>query len=80
MKKPYNKPEILFEDFSLSSSITAGCDLDTPLPSYEQNCGYPTRGGTVFVDGAQCTTTPQDGMFEGFCYHNPTDMNNLFNS
>ena len=80
MKKSYSKPEILFEDFSLSSSITAGCDLDTPMPSYEENCGYPIRGGTVFVDGAQCTSTPQDGMYEGFCYHNPTDMNNLFNS
>ena len=80
MKKIYSKPEIIFEDFSLSTSIAAGCELDTPLPSYEENCGYPTRGGIVFVEGAQCTTHPQDGMHNGFCYHVPVETSNLFNS
>lgn len=82
MKKTYTKPEILFEDFSLSTSITAGCDLDTPMPSYEENCGYPMQGGKiVFVDGIQaCTYKPQGGVYNGFCYHNPTDQTNLFNS
>lgn len=80
MKKTYSKPEIVFEDFSLSTSITAGCELDTAIPSYEENCGYPIRGGIVFVAGAECTIFPQDGLHEGYCYHVPSDTNNLFNS
>ena len=80
MKKTYTKPEIFFEDFSLSSSIAAGCELDTPLPSYEQNCGYPIKGGVVFLQGTQCTTYPQDGTYNGFCYHVSADDSNIFNS
>ena len=81
MKKTYSKPEIVFEDFSLSTSITAGCDLDTPAPSYEENCGYPTKNGVVFVEGIQaCTYKPQGGVYNGFCYHVPADDANLFNS
>lgn len=82
MRKTYSKPEILFESFSMSTNIAAGCELDTPLPSYEQNCGYPIRGAVIFVEGTQCTTYPQspDGTHDGFCYHVPYDDKNLFNS
>lgn len=80
MKKYYQKPEIAFESFALSTSISAGCELVTPLPSSEESCGYPIRGGTVFVVGAQCTNTPQTGTHNGFCYHVPNDKTNLFNS
>ena len=80
MKKKYTKPEIKFEDFSLQTSIAAGCELETPLPSSSASCGYPTKGGVVFVEGTQCTTYPQDGVYNGFCYHVPTDTSNLFNS
>lgn len=81
MKKTYSKPEILFEDFSLSTSITAGCELKTPLPSYEENCAYPTQGGMLFTDQVQaCGKTPPGGVYNGACYHVPADTNNLFNS
>lgn len=80
MKKYYEAPRIEFEDFSLSTSISAGCELVTPLPSNEGNCGYPIRGGIVFVEGTQCTNHPQDGMHNGFCYHVPSENGNLFNS
>ena len=80
MKKTYEKPAIIFEDFSLSTSIAAGCELETPLPSYEENCGYPIKGAIIFVEGTQCTSYPQDGTYNGFCYHVPLDTNNLFNS
>ena len=80
MKKTYSKPEILFESFSISTSIAAGCELDTPLPSYEENCGYPIKGAVLFVTGAQCTNVPQDGKYNGFCYHVPVETSNLFNS
>lgn len=80
MKRAYSKPEIAFENFSLSTSIAVGCELDTPLPTYEASCGYPIRGGIVFVEGPQCTTHPQDGKYNGFCYHVPYESSNLFNS
>lgn len=70
----------MFEDFTMSTNIATGCELDTPLPSYEQNCGYPTRNGNVFVDGADCVSKPADGMHDGFCYHVPVEEKNLFNS
>lgn len=80
MKREYTKPIVVFEDFSMSKNIAAGCELDTPMPSYEQACGYPTKSGIVFVEGTQCDTYPQDGLHNGFCYHVPSDNNNLFNS
>lgn len=80
MKKAYEAPEILFENFSLSTSISVGCELDTPLPSYEQNCGYPVKGGIVFSDPNQCTHPEQSGTYNGFCYHVPVEEKNLFNS
>ncbi len=80
MKKTYTKPEIRFESFAMSTSIAVGCDLITPLPSSEGSCGYPTRGGVVFLEGTQCTTYPQNGLYNGFCYHVPVETSNLFNS
>ena len=80
MKKNYEAPKILFEDFSLSSSIAVGCEKTTPLPSSEANCGYPIRGGIVFLSEPNCTHPSSDGMYDNFCYHNPVDENNLFNS
>lgn len=80
MKKEYVKPIVVFEDFSMSKNIAAGCELDTPLPSSVDGCGYPTRGGNVFLEGTQCDVYPQDGMYNGFCYHVPYENNNLFNS
>lgn len=81
MKKVYKKPIIIVEDFSLKVSIAAGCEVETPLPSYEASCGYPTREGTVFIEGTQCTTTPPTGSkYDSVCYHVPAEDNNLFNS
>lgn len=83
MKKTYSKPEIMFENFSLSTNIAAGCELTTNLPSVNE-CGYPTRGGNVFlVTITGCTYTPpedSDDMYNGFCYHTPAETNNLFSS
>lgn len=80
MKKAYVKPYIVFEDFSMSTNIAGDCELDTPEPSSAQSCGYPIKGSVVFVEGAQCTYKPQGGVYNGYCYHVPTENNNLFNS
>ena len=84
MKKTYNKPEILFEDFSLSTSITAGCTYKNGL-HVENACGYETGRGSnkrvVFVHPEHgCVYTEDDG-FNGLCYHNPGEgFDTMFNS
>ena len=81
MKKVYEKPEIVFENFSLSTNIAAGCEYTDPNHpdlffsgmgyafTSEANCGYPIPNE---VGG--------DGDFNGICYHVPSEIKNLFNS
>ena len=87
MKKTYVKPEIMFEDFTLCSNIATSC---------ESIVGSHTKGechimGTgniaifdVSIDGCYYYPTDLPGgttdMYDGFCYHVPTESNNLFNS
>ena len=83
-KKPYQKPEIVYEDFSLSTNIAGNCD--TIIDNSSQGaCAYITvyAGATkhVFVDTVQaCTTKDADGDYNGICYHVPVETTNLFNS
>lgn len=81
MKKVYAKPEIVFENFSLSTSIAAGCDHDTSLQTYGV-CGIEWGGDTIFLTdilGCIDKYDTDDGN-SGICYHNPTDTTKLFNS
>lgn len=80
-KKPYQKPEIVYEDFSLTTNIAAGCEVRTDTPAAEQ-CGVDMGDDfVVFLDSMQgiCNTYRPDDEF-GYCYHVPTPDNNLFNS
>ncbi len=85
MKKVYSKPEIMFEDFTLSTSIAGGCDVQTNLPSQNQ-CGMDFSGLTVFMTGMTgCTdiaveNVGGDGQWNEICYHVPTGDQNLFTS
>lgn len=82
MKRTYTKPEIVFEDFTLSTNIAAGCEVRTDTQARGQ-CGYAWGGKVLFLDGvAGCSDIiKNDGeFFNGLCYHNPSDLNNLFNS
>lgn len=83
MKKPYNKPEILFDDFSLTTSITAGCEFKNGLHT-EGSCGYDfgRSVGVVFSDSIeQCKYKANpDAEFNSLCYHNPGEYNDIFNS
>lgn len=82
MKKTYQKPEIIFEDFSLSTNIAAGCEKQTNMPSVNQ-CGIYFGGYYVFAEGMTgCETWPitLDEDYNGLCYHTPTEGNNLFTS
>ena len=79
MKKFYSKPEILFEDFSLSTSITAGCEF-TEANSTQDVCGYPTRDGMVFVSDVPGCKFVQPDNNDTLCYHVPDANHNIFNS
>lgn len=86
MKKAYNKPEIMFENFTLNTSIAGDCGCD--IGPAKGSCGVEIRGGeTVFVTSlGGCSTGPQtvDGTGEAvyndsICYHT-FNGNNVFNS
>ena len=83
MRKAYSKPEIFFEDFSLTTNITAGCEYIANAT--ENKCGYSVANSGIVVcaDTAYCTYTQgvtDDKSYNGVCYNNPSDSNNLFSS
>lgn len=83
MKKAYVKPEIAFFDFTLSTSIAAGCEVKTDIQSLHI-CGFkpdPRWDGVIFVDETTgCHQTPAGSGYDTLCYHIPTEDYNLFNS
>ena len=88
MKREYSKPQIMFEDFTLSTNIAASCDRIVNNPT-QGACGIPgsAPGMDVFSAGIQGCTISEgivdgvaDGMYDGFCYHVPNDNSQLFNS
>ena len=89
MKKAYAKPEIIFESFSLSQNIAAGCEVQTDTPSRNQ-CGLEWGPDILFLDsmGNVCTGAGKvtsvggDGEANGICYHvfSNNGERNLFTS
>ena len=85
MKKVYSKPEIVFENFSLSTNIAGDCEWKTD--TYAVNiCGVDSTGiGTVFMDSMyRCDHKADmigenDAAYGTICYHVPYGEN-LFNS
>jgi hypothetical protein len=81
MKKIYSKPDVIFENFSLCTSIAASCEVKTDTQA-NNVCGYKFGALYVFTDKIQGCTTPiaEGSINDGLCYHNPSEDNNLFNS
>ena len=85
MKKRYAKPEIMFEDFTLSTNIAGDCDTKTDTFG-NSDCWLDFSGLKVFLEGMngcsdiKVTNYGGDGEFNGICYHVPLESNNLFNS
>jgi len=84
MKKVYEKPDILFEDFSLCTDIAVGCEV---IANHSYNvCVYEEDDGrgnvlTVFTEDVMgCVYKPANGNHNGLCYHNPSITNTLFTS
>lgn len=90
MKRAYTKPDILFDSFSMSTSI-AVCTTQSGQPT-QSSCGLTFGNMTIFVTGISgCKTsfnfnnkTPVNGMVnsdnDAACYHNPTATFNIYNS
>ena len=81
MKKTYTKPEIIFESFSFSTNIAGDCGILYSVSS-EGVCGFDYGGEFIFLTNISgCTKKLEaDDNTSGFCYHNPYDVNRLFNS
>lgn len=79
MKKTYSAPEILFEDFSLSSSIASGCEFINPNPT-RGSCGYKTSLGIVFMSDIGDCKYHQPDTNDNLCYHVPNEYANIFTS
>ncbi|MBQ2921455.1 MAG: hypothetical protein IJE58_09780 [Oscillospiraceae bacterium] len=81
MKREYTRPDIVYEDFTLSTAIAGSCGVSTGLPSANQ-CGMDFGMDVVFTDVVSgCTKKVDDsGAFNGLCYHVFTDANRLFSS
>lgn len=84
MKKTYVKPQILFENFSLDTNIAGDCESIVGNPA-KDTCGVPgSDGSSLFSTSVSGCDFDWDGLagdnYDGFCYHAPTDENNLFNS
>lgn len=83
MKKVYQKPEILFEDFSLSTRIASDCEVFPGDPRLSYG-----GAGEVFADGL-CAwnvdeiggiTAPGTDSYNEICYHNVSDDTTIFTS
>lgn len=82
MRKAYSKPQIMFEDFTLSTNIAAGCEVKTNTPSQMQ-CAYGEDdfGYPIFTtEVSACISQVEESENDRFCYHIPNQGNNLFNS
>lgn len=79
MRKAYVKPEIMFESFTLSTNIAAGCEYKNGQHA-RGYCGYVTKHGVVFTDDVQACAYKQVDNNDALCYHVPNENNNIFNS
>ena len=75
MKKLYTKPQIVFEDFSLSTNIA---DCSIKVNSSYSTCVYDDgRTDPVFSESTAGCVTSGNGIV---CYDNPTESSRVFNS
>ena len=79
MKRPYTKPDILFDSFSMSESI-ASCEVEANFQ--KGSCGVTMTESIVLFSNSVtvCSWPVEDGQFDGLCYHVPFESHNVFGS
>lgn len=93
MKKKYGKPEVTFENFSLSSNIAGNCGsslnnhnpdgcmcFTTASDPIAGGCVYVDNGFSVFVNTVICDLQPDGHSWSQVCYHVVTDELKAFTS
>ena len=88
MKKTYTKPEILFESFSMSTSIAGDCESivgnasrgTCPVEFGLLKIFLTPAGGCSDTDDVVFEPAGDDGKYNGLCYHVPSGGDNYFNS
>ena len=92
MKKLYNKPQVIIEEFTISQSVASGCTVSAQFN--KNNCGIPGKYEdeilfSLGLAGSPCTYKPVgtdnnqngiDDLDDKYCYHIPTDANRYFGS
>lgn len=81
MKKTYQKPEIVFENFSLSKSIATCAQVVNIHFLTPETCSAELEGSgitlTVFAsENSSCQYSNEDAL----CYHVPNDTIGVFTS
>jgi len=79
MKKIYSKPEIMFDSFTLTTSIAAGCGKPAALPTKDV-CALHMGPKILFSNSMSVCTDKVDPNDDIYCYHAPTEDQALFNS
>lgn len=84
MKRNYQKPDIFYEDFALSSNIANSCSL----ANHSTTCSiHGTTDGRFIYDGfsffsgelgSSCDFGPQDDVGFNICYDVPSDDSRMF--
>lgn len=77
MKRKYEKPMLLKEEFSLENTIAA-CKVKNPQPSELEQCAYIIDGLDYMVFASDWASCKQDGYFIADCVQ--AGLNNLFSS
>lgn len=77
MKKPYSKPELVYECFELSQSIAANCTYISHMN--RDLCSVPINEGVSIFVSKTCSTRPAPGD-SSICYDIPNGEVNVFSS
>ncbi len=78
--KGYVKPTVVFQSLSLSTTIAAGCAIDSTHDAGVCPVEIPGHPGlTVFAEGTECLTY-SPGIEDQICYHVPLADMNVFES
>lgn len=77
MKKKYEKPMLLKEEFTLENTIAA-CAVVNQQPSQIEQCSYSPDGLGFAIFAEKWTSCTHDGKYYNGCYYE--SANNLFSS
>lgn len=82
MRRPYTKPLLTMEMFTMSQTVVRDCSDSIPTDRLNwadvQNCGWEVSGTVLFLQPGPCEL---DGEAAGFaCYNNPSEGNYIFRS